>query len=75
MKNLEIRMTTANSKRNESKKGLTEVIVFLNHSEDKIKFNYSENRETEELQVYDNGEMIFCGSKRDLFEILKNANK
>tara|TARA_B110001469_G_C9345595_1_gene182697 strand:+ start:296 stop:550 length:255 start_codon:yes stop_codon:yes gene_type:complete len=72
MKNLEIRSTNLLSKENIYKKNLKEAIVFLRHPEDKIKVS---NDEQVELQIYDNGEPIFIGSKNELFEILKDANR
>jgi hypothetical protein len=79
MQNLKIRTQGIRGGKHQYKNNIGEVIVFLNHEEDKIKIDYFQGqgqdykqRETEEIQVYDNGEMIFFGSKRELFEKLKS---
>lgn len=58
------------------------VSVFIGHSEDRITIdNYEafgeslKQRESTQIEVYQNGKLLFRGDKYELFEILENATK
>lgn len=67
MKNLEIKTRVAN-RQPQYKQNLTSVTTFLRHSEDRITVI---NGEQVNIEIYDNGELVFLGSKTELFEKLK----
>jgi hypothetical protein len=67
MNKIEIRTKKANNKPNYST-NLDNVIVFLRHEEDKIVIK---NNKQIEVEIYDNGELVFCGSREDFFNKLK----
>jgi hypothetical protein len=69
MKNLEIRTKNKNSVRFDYKGNLNEVITFLRHPEDKIKI--SQGDELTEIEIYQNGQILFSGDKYELFKQLK----
>lgn len=55
------------------KENLNCVVNFLRHSEDRIEIK---NGEEVNIDIYDNGVLIFSGSKGDLFRLLnKNSNQ
>ena len=68
MKNLQIRTINAVSNQPLYTENLSETIVFLRHENDKIKVS---NKEQIEVEVIDNGETIFLGTKTELFELLR----
>lgn len=47
---------------------LTSVTTFLRHSEDRIEVK---NGETVNIDIYDNGKLLFSGDKSELFKKLK----
>ncbi len=67
MKALEIRTIEIGTNIPTYKNHLSNVIVFLRHDEDKI---IVRNSEQVEVDIYDNGKLIFSGSKLELFERL-----
>ena len=67
MNKIEIRTKKANNKPNYST-NLDNVIVFLRHEEDKIVIK---NNKQIEVEIYDNGELVFCGSREYFFNKLK----
>lgn len=67
MNKIEIRTKKANNKPNYST-NLDNVIVFLRHEEDKIVIK---NNKQIEVEIYDNGELVFYGSREDFFNKLK----
>ena len=69
MENLEVRTTNAKSNKQKYITNLTNVITFLRHPEDKIIIR---NVEQVEVEIISNGDLIFSGSKFDLFEKLKD---
>ena len=75
MKNLQIRTTNKVSNKAKYSENLNNVIVFLSHGEDKISFLNPLDSEQTEIQVYDNGKMIFSGDKYELFQILQKAKE
>ena len=68
MKALQVRTTEIGTNIPTYKNNLSNVIVFLRHDEDKI---IVRNGEQVEVDIYDNGKLIFSGSKLELFERLK----
>lgn len=69
MKKIEIRTRKKNTGNHTYIKNIENLIVFLRHDEDKI---LVKNAEQICIEIYDNGKCIFCGSKNELFEKLKN---
>ena len=67
MKNLEVR-TRVSFNIPQYKKNLKSVILFLRHDEDKIVVR---SYEQVELEVYDNGKLIFSGDKHEFYKKLK----
>jgi hypothetical protein len=67
MKNLEIKTRVAN-RQPQYKQNLKSVTTFLRHSEDRITVI---NGEQVNIEIYYNGELVFLGSKTELFEKLK----
>ncbi len=54
------------------------ITTFLRHSEDRIVIddfsgsgNTYKKREQSLIEIYDNGKLLFTGTKQELFEILK----
>lgn len=70
MKALDIKTRKGNNepKYNEN---LNVVTTFLRHSADKITVI---NGETVNIEIYNNGRLIFSGDKGDLFDILETKN-
>jgi len=68
MKNLEVKTTNTISKKSFYKCNLSNVKVFLRHDEDSIIIR---NDLQVEIEIYDNGKLIFNGSKLEFFEQLK----
>jgi len=68
MKNLEVKTTNTISKKSFYKCNLSNVKVFLRHEEDSIVVR---NDLQVEIEIYDNGKLIFNGSKLEFFEQLK----
>jgi hypothetical protein len=52
------------------KEKLNSVVTFLKHSEDRIE---CKNGELVNIDIYENGNLIFSGDKGDLFDLLKVA--
>ncbi len=50
------------------KENLNSVVTFLRHSEDRIE---CKNGEVVNIDIYENGNLIFSGNKEELFEQLK----
>ena len=50
------------------KENLNNVITFLRHSDDRIEVK---NGEQVNIDIYNNGNLVFSGSKEELFEKLK----
>lgn len=78
---MNISIKTQNKKGNAPKyqENLGYVTTFLRHSEDRIVVDDYEGtgesykkRETSEISIYDNGELIFQGCKQELFNKLKS---
>ena len=53
------------------KKNLNSATIFMRHSEDRIT---AINGEMVQIEIYENGDLLFCGDKYELFEILKKTN-
>lgn len=68
MKNLEVKTTNTISKKSFYKCNLSNVKVFLRHEEDSVVVR---NDEQVEIEIYDNGKLIFSGAKYEFFEQLK----
>lgn len=68
MKNLEVKTRNTISKKSSYKCNLSNVKVFLRHDEDSIIIR---NDLQVEIEIYDNGKLIFNGSKLEFFEQLK----
>lgn len=66
MKNLEIK-TRTQGRTPQYKQNLNSVTTFLRHSEDRIEVK---NSETVNIDIYENGKLIFSGDKYELFEKL-----
>ena len=62
MKKIEVKTSKKYSSGND------EATVFLRHSEDRIEVK---NGETLNIDIYDNGTLIFSGDKYEFFEQLK----
>ena len=62
MKKLEVKTSKKYSS------GSDEAVVFLRHSEDRIEVK---NGEMVNIDIYDNGTLIFSGDKYEFFEQLK----
>lgn len=71
MRHLELRTQQINSRRPQYNGYLKEILCFLNHPEDKIKI--LQGSESTEIQIYNNGNLLFSGDKAELFEKLKNS--
>lgn len=69
MKNLEIRTQHAENNTIMYKNHLKNVIVFLRHDEDKI---IVRSGELVEVEIYDNGKLIFSGDKIEFYNKLKS---
>lgn len=69
MNGLEIRTIETKNNEIKYKQNLSNVITFLRHEEDKI---IVINGETVNIDIYDNGKLLFSGDKRELFKLLKN---
>lgn len=69
MENIEVRTTNKKSNKHIYKKNNRNAIVFLRHSEDKI---IVVSREQVEIEVIQNGQSIFLGSKEEFFNKLTN---
>lgn len=72
MDNLQVRTRTKNSTSFKYESNVINTIVFLNHESDKITIR--SGSENLEICVYDNDQLLFIGTKHDLFEILKPIN-
>lgn len=69
MTNLEIKTTNKNKGANPIyKQNLDSVCVFLKHDEDRILID--QRKESVEVQIIQNGTVLFIGDKYELFEIL-----
>ena len=71
MKTIETRTRNKDNSTTTYKTNLSNAIVFLRHDEDKI---IVRNAEQVEIEIYDNGKLIFSGSKIDFFDKLKTKN-
>lgn len=69
MKNLAVK-TRYGGNEPQYKENLNNVVTFMRHSEDRIEVK---NGESVNIDIYNNGNLIFSGDKYELFEILKNA--
>ena len=69
MKNLSIK-TRYKGKNPTYKENLNSAITFLRHSEDRIEVK---NGEQVLVDIYKNGNLIFSGTKNDLFELIKQS--
>ena len=67
MKKLEIK-TRKGMRESKYSQNVDSVTVFMRHDEDRITVI---NGETVNVEVYDNGKLIFIGDKSELFEKLK----
>ena len=65
---IETRTTNAKSNKSTYCGNLKNAITFLGHSEDKI--IVKDAAEMLEIEIYKNGNLIFIGSKYELFELL-----
>jgi len=70
MKGIEIRTVESKSMQIKYKQNLASVITFLRHDEDKI---IVRNGETVNIDIYDNGKLLFSGDKSELFKKLKGG--
>ncbi len=68
MNGLEIRTIEAKNNEIKYKQNLSNVITFLRHEEDKI---IVKNNESVNIEIYQNGKLLFIGDKYELFAILK----
>ena len=74
MTNLEIKTTNRNKGASPIyKQNLDSVCVFLKHSEDKILID--QKSEGVEIQIIQNGSVLFIGDKYELFELLSINKK
>ena len=78
MKNLAIKTQKSTGNEPKYQENLGFVTTFINHSEDYIIVDNFEGqgdsyreRELSEIRIYENGILIFSGSKYELFEQLK----
>ena len=69
MNALQVRTTEIGTNIPTYKNDLSNVIVFLRHDEDKI---IVKNNEQVEVEVYDNGNLIFIGTKEEFYNKLKS---
>jgi hypothetical protein len=67
---LESRTVNEKSGQATYKTKLSSAILFLNHPEDK--FSVIKGKESLNISVYENGELIFSGDKNELFKKLKS---
>jgi len=67
MKKLEIK-TRKGNRESKYTQNIDITTVFLRHSEDRITVI---NGETVNIEIYNNGKLIFSGDKGDLFDILE----
>lgn len=68
MKNLQVK-TRVSGRNPIFKENLNSVCTFLRHSEDRIEVK---NSEVVNIDIYENGTLIFSGDKYELFEKLKS---
>lgn len=78
MKNLAIKTQKGSGNEPKYQENLAFVTTFINHSEDYIVVDNFEGygdsykkREVSEIKIFENGVLIFSGSKYELFEQLK----
>ncbi len=71
MKNLEVRTTNTKSRKDKYTKNINNTIIFLRHPEDKI---IVKNKEVVEIEIYDNGKLIFSGDKYEFYSKLKRQH-
>ena len=78
MKNLAIKTQKSSGNEPKYQENLAFVTTFINHSEDYIVVDNFEGygdsykqREVSEIKIFENGVLIFSGSKYELFEQLK----
>lgn len=71
MKNLEVKTRNVRSANPKYTQNLKSVTTFLRHSEDRITII---NGETVNIEIYNNGSLIFIGDKQELFEKLTVKN-
>ena len=78
MKNLAIKTQKSSGNEPKYQENLALVTTFINHSEDYIVVDNFEGygdsykqREVSEIKIFENGVLIFSGSKYELFEQLK----
>mgnify|MGYP003442834468 FL=1 len=69
MNAIEVRTQKVGSNLHVYKSNLSNVIAFLRHDEDKI---IVKNNEQVEVEVYDNGNLIFIGTKEEFYNKLKS---
>lgn len=67
MKNLATK-TRIQGKNPQYKENLNSIVSFLRHQEDRIEVK---NGEVVNIDIYENGTLIFSGNKEELFEQLK----
>lgn len=70
--NLQVSTRINNSTSFKHESNVVNTIVFLNQESDKI--TICSGSENIEICVYDNYQLLFIGTKHDLFEILKSHN-
>lgn len=67
MKKIEVKIRKGNNEPKYSKNN-DSAVIFLRHSEDRIEVK---NGEMVNIDIYDNGTLIFSGDKQEFFELLK----
>lgn len=74
MKNLEIKTLKPNTLPSKAKyiTNLNTATLFLRHSEDRIT---AISGEEVNIEIYDNGSLVFLGSKSELYDILRSSKK
>lgn len=70
MKNLEVKTLNAISRVPQYKENISIATVFLSNSEDRI--STIAGNGFVQVEIHENGTQIFCGTKDELFKILKN---
>ena len=71
MKNFQVRTKTEKSNIYKYESNVINAIVFMRHEEDKICFR--SGTESDQIDIYQNGELLFSGCKYDLYDQLKKV--
>lgn len=81
MSNISLKTTGVRGTTPQYKEKIGRVVTFLKHDQDYITIDDFEGfgdtykqRELTNIEVYNNGKLLFSGDKYELFNILENAN-